>query len=82
MLVQEGCGACAEAEEMLKESISQKKIILLDATSEKGAELVEKYKVETVPTIINKKDEFEQKCFIGKDGDKMFCENGEEKELK
>ena len=61
MLVQDGCGVCKDAKELYKEPIKQKKLIILDIGSEKGAELVEKHKVELVPTIINEKDMFQQK---------------------
>lgn len=81
MLVQDGCGACAEAKELLKDDIKQKRIILFDITSKKGSELAEKHEVESVPTIINEKDNFQQKCYLSNDAVKMFCENGEEKEL-
>jgi glutaredoxin len=79
MLVQDGCGACAAAKELLKDSIESKKIVLVDATSEKGIELADRHKIETVPTIINEKGDFQQKCFISKDGEKMFCDDGSEK---
>ncbi len=82
MLVQDGCGACEEAKEILKDDIKQKKIILLDTISEKGAELVEKHNIESIPTIINEKDKFQRKCYISEDYSKMYCENGEVKELK
>ena len=81
MIVQDGCGACAEAKETLKDQIKQKKIVVLDILSEKGLELAEKHEVETVPTIINGKDKFQQKCYLYSDSNKMFCENGTEKEL-
>ena len=81
MLVQDGCGACVEAKEILKDQIKEKRVIILDAISKKGLELVEKYEVESVPTIINKKDGFEQKCYLSKDADKIFCEDGTEKKL-
>lgn len=81
MLVQDGCGACVEAKELLKNNIKQKRIVVLDIVSEKGLELAEKHNVESVPTIINEKDKFQQKCYLSNDGSKMFCENGEEKEL-
>ena len=82
MIVQEGCGACAEAKELFKENIEKKTIVVLDITSEKGAELAERNNVETVPTIINEVGEFQQKCFISKEGEKMICEDGTEKRLK
>ena len=81
MIVQDGCGACDEAKETLKDQIKQKKIVVLDILSEKGLELAEKHEVETVPTIINGKDKFQQKCYLYSDSNKMFCENGTEKEL-
>nr|BDI55190.1 MAG: thioredoxin-like disulfide oxidoreductase [uncultured archaeon] len=81
MLVQDGCGACSFVAKVLKESIKQNKIILLDVNSKKGAELVEKHEIESVPTIINENNDFQQKCFIGKNVKSMFCENGTEKEL-
>ena len=81
MLVQDGCGACAEAKEILKDQIKQKKIVILETLSEKGLELVKKYEVESVPTIINNKNGFEQKCYLSKDADKIFCEDGTEKKL-
>lgn len=81
MLVQDGCGACAEAKEILKDSIEQKKIIVVDYASEEGAELAEKHQIETVPTIINEKNDFQQKCFISSEAEKMFCEDGTEKKL-
>ena len=80
MLIQDGCNVCNEAKELLKDPIKQNKLILLDINSEKGAELVEKHKVELVPTIINEKDMFQQKCFISEDGN-IHCEDGSEKEL-
>jgi len=80
MLVQDGCGVCKDAKELYKEPIKQKKLIILDISSEKGAELVEKHKVELVPTIINEKDMFQQKCFISEDGN-IHCEDGSEKEI-
>ena len=81
MIVQDGCGVCKEAKEKLKESIKQEKIIVLDIGSEKGAELANKYKISHVPVIINNEDKFQQKCLISKDYDKIFCEDGTEKEL-
>ena len=81
MLVQEGCGACDYAKDSLKDPIGQNKIILLDTGSKKGIELVNKHEVDTVPTIINEKDNFQQKCYLNKDGTKMFCDDGTEKNL-
>jgi len=81
MIVQDGCGACEEAKETLKDQIKQKKIVVLDIVSEKGLELAEKHEVETVPTIINGKDKFQQKCYLYSDSNKMFCEDGTEKDL-
>lgn len=81
MLVQDGCGACAEAKELFKDAIEKKEIILLDYASEKGLELANRHEVESVPTIINEKDSFQQKCFISKEGERMFCEDGTEKQL-
>jgi len=81
MIVQDGCDACNMAKEILKDNIKEKKLILLDINSEKGAELTEKLKIETVPTIINEKDTFQQKCYLVKDGTKMFCDDGTEKQL-
>lgn len=80
MLVQDGCGVCNDAKELLKEPIKENKLIILDIDSEKGAELAEKHGIEDVPTIINEKDMFQQKCFINEDG-KIYCEDGTEKEL-
>lgn len=81
MIVQDGCGACDEAKEMLKDQIKEKSVIVLDIVSEKGAELAEKYKVDSTPTIINGKDKFQQKCYLYSNSNKMFCEDGTEKEL-
>lgn len=81
MLVQDGCSACDEAKEILKDDIKQKRIILFDITSKEGSELAEKHNIETVPTIINEKDKFQRKCYISEDYSKMLCENGEVKEL-
>jgi len=82
MIVQEGCGACAEAKEMFKENIKKKTLVVLDITSEKGSELAERNSVESVPTIIHEVGEFQQKCFIGKDGKQFFCDDGTIKEFK
>ena len=81
MLVQDGCGACAEAKELFKKDITDKNLVLVDITSEKGMEMVEKHDVDSVPTIINEKDSFQQKCFISKEGERMFWEDGTEKQL-
>ncbi len=81
MLVQNDCGACDEAKELLKEFIKQDKIVLLDTTSDKGSELVEKNKVESVPTIINEKNKFQQKCYLSESGKQFFCEDGTIKEI-
>jgi len=81
MIVQDGCDACNMAKEILKDNIKNKRLILLDINSKKGAELTEKHKIETVPTIINEKDTFQQKCFLVKDGSKMLCDDGSEKQL-
>ena len=81
MLVQDGCGACAEAKELFKEDIIDKSLVIVDITSEKGMKMVENHDVESVPTIINEKDSFQQKCFISKEGERMFCEDGTEKQL-
>lgn len=81
MIVQDGCGACEEAKETLIDQIKRKSIIVLDILSGKGLELAEKYNIESVPTIINGKDKFQQKCYLYSDSNKMFCEDGTEKEL-
>jgi len=81
MIVQDDCGACAMAKELLSEPIKQEKLILLNIKSKEGLELVEKHKIETVPTIINEKDTFQQKCYLYKDGSRMKCEDGTERIL-
>ena len=81
MIVQDECGACNMAKELLSEPIKQKKLIILNINSEEGMKMAEKHKVETVPTIINEKDELQQKCYLYKDGIKMKCEDGTEKIL-
>lgn len=81
MLVQDGCNMCDYAKELFKEPIKAKKLIIIDATSEKGSEIVERLEVEAVPVIINEKDDFQQVCLISKDGKKIFCDNGTEKEI-
>jgi len=81
MLVQDGCGACGMAKDLLKVPINEKKLILVDANSKKGIELSEKHKIMSVPTIINEKDTFQQKCYLSKDGSKMHCDDGTEKQL-
>jgi len=81
MIVQDDCGACAIAKELLSEYIEQEKLILLNINSEEGMKMAEKHKIESVPTIINEKDEFQQKCYLYKDGFKMQCEDGTEKVL-
>ena len=82
MIVQDGCGACAEAKELFKENIENKKLVVLDITSEKGSELAERNNVESVPTIIQEVGKFQQKCFIGKDGKQFFCDDGTIKEFE
>jgi hypothetical protein len=81
MIVQNDCGACDLAKELLKEPINKKELIILDVNSEKGLELAEKYKIESIPIIINENDKFQQKCYLSKDGAKMYCDDGTEKEL-
>ncbi len=81
MLIQDDCEACKQAKEILKESIKSKRLILIDINSEKGLKLAEKFKIDTVPTIINKNDKLQQKCFISKDYSKMYCDDGTEKQL-
>lgn len=81
MIIQDGCGVCKEAKDLLKESIKQKKIILLDINSEKGSELAERHKIDAVPTIINENNKFQQKCLISKDYAKILCDDGSIKEL-
>ena len=82
MLIQDGCEACAEAKELFKDAIKKKEMVLLDAASEKGMELADKHEINSVPTIINKKGNIEQICFISSEGESMFCEDGTEKQLK
>lgn len=81
MMVQDGCGVCDYAKKFFKDSIKNKELVLIDADSKKGEELIEKLKIEAVPVIINEKDAFQQKCFISKNGNKMFCDDGTEKEI-
>ena len=81
MIVQDGCEACDMVKEILKDNIKDKKLILLDINSKKGAELTEKHKIETVPIIINVKDTFQQKCYLNGDASKMHCDDGTEKQL-
>ena len=81
MLVQDECDACKTATHLLKEPIKQNKIVLVDITSDLGLQLAEKHKVESVPTIINVKDTFQQKCFLNGDASKMHCDDGTEKQL-
>ena len=80
MLVQDGCNVCTEAKELFSEPIKSKKLIILNITSEKGLELAEKHQIETVPTIINIKDDFQKKCFINRDGT-VLCEDNTEIDL-
>jgi len=81
MLVQDGCGACDEAKELLKDDIKRKKIVVFDIMSGKGLELAEKHEVDSVPTFINEKDKFQQKCYLSESGKQFFCEDGTIKEL-
>lgn len=81
MLIQDGCGACASAKEILKEPIRNKKLILVDVNTEKGYQLAEKHNIEGVPTIINEKNDFQQKCLLNKTGAKMYCDDGSERQL-
>jgi len=81
MVIQDDCGACGMAKDLLKVPIKEKKLILVNANSKKGIELSQKHKIETVPTIINEKDTFQQKCYLSKDGSKMYCDDGTDRTL-
>jgi glutaredoxin len=81
MITQEGCGACKQAKELLKDVIASGKIEPVDVKTKKGLKLAQRHNVRATPTIINKNGDLEQKCLLSKDGTKMVCENGEEKKL-
>ena len=81
MLVQDGCGACAMAKKLLEEPIKKGKIKIVNVSTKEGLELAEKHDVRAVPTIINEKGDFQQKCFLSKDGKKMYCDDGSEKKI-
>lgn len=81
MITQDGCGACAEAEKMLENAIKEGKVKPINVKTKEGYELAEKHNVQATPTLINIDGELEQKCYISKDGTKMYCDDGTKKEI-
>lgn len=75
MITQKDCPVCEKAKKVLKDQIQSGEIIEMPIETEEGLEMADKNKVRATPTIINKKGEFMQKCYIAKDGKEMYCED-------
>lgn len=69
LLTSKECPHCNEAKELLKEKINNGMIKVLDYESPQGSELVSKYGIDEVPTIIYNN----KKCQLAADGSKLFC---------
>jgi len=82
LIVQDNCGYCEKAQEILSAKILRGEIEVINANSIRGNELIQKHEIQSTPIMINQKDDLAQKCYLGKDGDKMFCDDGSEKELR
>lgn len=84
MIVQDQCGFCKQAEEVLKDPIKNGQIEVIDADSYRGKELVKKFDLDAIPVILEPNDKFDngfQKCYLSEDGKKAYCEDGSQKEM-